>query len=182
MNGEYFDGVDAESLRKFVGRRSEVEYLSTNITTMTDPELQAFADAYTPSDFEKIRYDWNGKYGEAFHDSNYDSRMMLCQFLIPQIDKVNIELVRDLFAETIKTSEATFSIYMNIHIYAQELLRRDWKKYLMDYLQGGTYGMDSYLSLARIEIGQDTAQQILDRPHDKHFANDNGRRRKEIDV
>jgi hypothetical protein len=75
---------------------------------------------------------------------------------------VNIELVRDLYAETTKTSEATFSIYMNIHIYAQELLRRDWKKYLMDYMQGGTYGMDSYMGIGRIEIGNDMAQQILD--------------------
>lgn len=136
--------------------------LTTDIVTMTDQELQTFADNYKPADFARLRYDWNGKYGQEFHDNNYDFRMKLCQFLIPQIDKVNIELVRDLYDETTKTSEATFSIYMNIHIYAQELLRRDWKKYLMDYMQGGTYGMDSYLGIGRIEIGKDVAQQILD--------------------
>lgn len=129
---------------------------------MTNQELQAFADNYKPADFDRIRYDWNGKYGHEFHDNNYDFRMKLCQFLIPQIDKVNIELVRDLYAETTKSSEATFSIYMNIQIYAQELLRRDWKKYLMDYMKGGTYGMDSYLGIGRIELDRVTAQQILD--------------------
>jgi len=129
---------------------------------MTEQELQTFVENYKPTDFDKIRYDWNGKYGREFHDNNYDFRMKLCQFLNPQIDKVNIELVRDLYAETTKSSEATFSIYTNIHIYAQELLRRDWKKYLMDYMQGGTYGMDSYLGIGRIEIGKDVAQQILD--------------------
>jgi hypothetical protein len=132
-----------------------------NRITMTDQELQSFADNYSPPDFEKIRYDWNGKYGQEFHDNNYDFRMQLCQFLIPQIDKVKIELVRDLYAETTKTSEATFGIYLNIHIYAQELLRRDWRKYLLDYMQGGTYGMDSFLGIARIDISKEIAQQIL---------------------
>ena len=32
----------------------------------------------------------------------------------------------------------------------------------MDYIQGGTYGMDSYLGIGRIEIGKETAQQFLD--------------------
>jgi len=129
---------------------------------MTDKELQVFADNYKSTDFYKIQYNWNGKYGQEFHDNNYDFRIKLCQYLIPQINNVNIELVRDLYAETTKTLKATFSIYMNIHIYAQELLRRDWKKYLMDYMQGGTYGMDPYLGIGRIEIGKEVAQQILD--------------------
>jgi hypothetical protein len=127
---------------------------------MTDQELQTFADNYSQADFGRIRFDWNGKFGQDFHDNNYDFRLALCQFLIPQIDKVNIELVRDLYAETTKTSEATFGIYQNIHIYAQELLKRDWKKYLIDYMQGGTYGMDSFIGIGRIEIGKELAQQI----------------------
>lgn len=129
---------------------------------MTEKDFQTFADNYSSKDFDKIKYNWNGKYGQEFHDNNYDFRMKLCQFLIPQIEKVNIELVRDLYAETTKSSKATFSIYTNIHIYAQELLRRDWKKYLMDYMQGGTYGMDSYIGIGRIEISKEIAQKILD--------------------
>ncbi|KIC90671.1 hypothetical protein [Flavihumibacter solisilvae] len=129
---------------------------------MTNQELQLFADNYSASDFEKIRSKWNGKYGEEFQDENYDIRMRLCNFLIPQIEQVNIELVNDLFAETTKTLKATFSIYTNIHVYAQELLRRDWKKYLIDYMVGGTYGMDSYLAIGRIELEKEIAQKILD--------------------
>jgi hypothetical protein len=129
---------------------------------MTDKELQTFADNYTSADFDKIKYDWNGKYGQDFHDNNYDFRIKLCQFLIPQIDKVNIDLVRDLYAETTKTSDATFGIYLNIHIYAQELLRRNWKKYIIDYMQGASYNMDSYLGTGRIDIGKATAKAILD--------------------
>ncbi len=123
-------------------------------------DFQTFADNYTSTDFEKIKYDWNGEYGQKFHDNNYDFRMKLCQFLVPQIDKVKSELIRDLYSETTKSSKATFSIYMNIHIFGQELLRRDWRKYLIDYMQGGTYGMDSYLGIGRIEISKEIAQQI----------------------
>src|SRR6185503_11125697 len=118
---------------------------------MTNQDLQEFADNYSSSHFDKIRYDWNGKYGPDFNDKNYDFRMRLCEFLIPQIKNVNIELVHDLYAETTKSSAATFSIYNNIHVYAQQLLLKDWKKYLTDYMQGGTYGMDSYLGIGRIE-------------------------------
>ena len=129
---------------------------------MTDQELQNFADNYSSLDFQKIRYDWNGKYGNEFRDNNYERRMRLCQFLIPQIDKVRIELIRDLYAETTKASEGTFGIYTNIHIYAQELLRRDWQKYLMDYMHGGTYGMDSFISIGRINIDKETSQLIAE--------------------
>jgi hypothetical protein len=129
---------------------------------MTDQELQFFSDNYKPSDFGLIRYDWNGKYGSDFHDSNYDLRIKLCQFLLPQIEKVNIDLIRDLYAEMTRASEATFSIYLNIHIYAQELLRRDWRKYLTDYMKGGSYGMDAFMGIARIDVGKEMAQQILE--------------------
>lgn len=129
---------------------------------MTDRELQAFADNYTSDDFLRIMSDWNGKYGSEFYDVNHQFRIQLAQFLIPQIDKVNIELVRDIYIEETKISEATFCIYTNIHIYAQELLRRDWKRYLLDYLQGASYNMDSYLGTSRIEIPKEIAEQIVD--------------------
>jgi len=129
--------------------------------SMNEQGLQLFADNYSSSDFLKIRYDWNGKCGNEFRDSNYDFRMMLCQYLLPQIEKVNVQLIRDLFIETSKSSEATFGAYINIHVYAQELLDRDWRKYLRDFMQGGSYGMDSYLSIGRIKIKKDTALEIL---------------------
>ena len=74
-------------------------------------DLQTFADNYIPiEDFKKIQYDWNGKYGGEFHDTNYDFRMKLCEYLIPQINTVNIELIRDIYTETTRSSEATFGI------------------------------------------------------------------------
>jgi hypothetical protein len=137
-----------------------LSYTATSNRLQEMNDFQTFADNYTSAEFDKIKYDWNGEYGQKFHDNNYDFRMKLCQFLVFQIDKVKIELVRDLYTEITKSSEATFSIYMNIHILGQELLRRDWKKYLIDYMQGGTYGMDSYLGISRIEISKEIAQQI----------------------
>jgi len=125
-------------------------------------DFQLFVDNYISSDFDKIKFDWNGEYGDKFHDNNYDFRMKLCEYLVPKIDNAKIELIRDLYLETAKSSEATFGIYLNIHIFGQELLKRDWRKYLIDYMKGGSYGMDSFLGTGRIEIDKDIAMQILD--------------------
>ncbi len=136
-------------------------YIQSYHISMTDQALQSFADHYTAADFGAIRYDWNGKYGIDFHDTNYEFRIQLSQHLLPQINSASIELIRDLYAETTKASAATFSIYSNIQYFAQELLRRDWRRYLIDYMQGGSYGMDSYLAIGRIEIKKEVAQEIV---------------------
>lgn len=127
---------------------------------MTDQQFQSFADNYTAADFDKIRYDWNGKSGQEFHDSNYAFRIELSQYLIPQIETVKEELVQALYVEQLKPCPATFGCYLNIHIYAQELFTRDWRKYLWDYMKAAEYGMDAFLSTGRINIGKELAQQI----------------------
>ncbi|MCB0738772.1 MAG: hypothetical protein KDC92_14760 [Bacteroidetes bacterium] len=129
---------------------------------MTDQDLKNFADNYSRADFTKIRYDWNGRLGDDFHDGNYEFRIQLCQFLIPQLANTNIKLIRDLFVEEAKASKVTFGIYMNIHHFAQELLKRDWKKYLIDYMEAGTHGMDAYFGIGKIEIDNALAQEIFD--------------------
>jgi hypothetical protein len=127
---------------------------------MSPQELQNFADFYKSEDFEKIHYDWNGEFGQHFFDNNQAFRIELCRFLTPQIKTIKVELIRDIYTEETKASGASFCIYENIHIYAQEMLLRDWKKYLIDYLEGGAHGMDSYVSIGRIEIPKEVAKQI----------------------
>ena len=75
---------------------------------MTESELQNFVDDYMAANFDKIKVKLNGKYGQDFEDGNYDFRMEVCEFVVPQISKVNINLVRDLYCETGKTSPMTF--------------------------------------------------------------------------
>ena len=125
-------------------------------------DLQIFIDNYTSSDFNKIKMKWNGKYGQDFEDENIDFRTRLCEFIIPQIDKVNIGLIRDLYCETGKTSPMTFGVYRNFHLFADELLKRGGTKYLIDYIRGASHSMDTVMSSGRLTISTETAKKLLD--------------------
>ena len=129
---------------------------------MSDTEFQNFIDNYTESDFDKIKFKWNGKSGDEFYDDNYYFRINLTEYFISDIENVNSDLIRDLYNEMTKCSKPTFGIYNKIHILGQEMLKRDWRKYILDYMIGGTYGMDSYLGTGRINIDQTIAKEIYE--------------------
>ena len=125
-------------------------------------ELQQFADNYTSKDFDRIKFDWNGKHGDDFFDPNYDFRMRLSTFLLPQLKEANVQLLRDLYVEIGKSSKVTFSIYSNFHLLAQELISRDWKENLIWYMKGAAQSADAYMSSARIVIDQEVAIDIYE--------------------
>ncbi len=129
---------------------------------MTGQELQTYIDNYTIADFDRIKLKWNGKYGQDFIDDNYDFRMQVCEFVVPKIDKVSIELIRDLYSETAKTSPMTFGVYNKFHLFADELLKRGGTKYLLDYIRGASHSMDTAMSSGRLTISKQFAKELLD--------------------
>jgi len=67
---------------------------------MDIPGLERMALSYNRDlDFKKIEFEWNGEFGFECRDANYEFRVELCEFIYPQIDKVNIELIRDLYID-----------------------------------------------------------------------------------
>lgn len=128
---------------------------------MTQQEFQTFADNYTSADFDRIKIIWNGKYGNEFEDKNYNFRTQLCEFLIPQLDTVKLELIRDLYCETGKSSEMTFGVYLNFHLFAQQLLQRGGTQYLLDYIKGAGHTMDTAMSSGRISLTKERANELL---------------------
>lgn len=129
---------------------------------MTKKELQTYIDNYTMADFDRIKLMWNGKYGQDFVDDNYDFRMQVCEFVVPQIEAVNIDLIRDLYCEAGKTSPMTFGVYNNFHLFADQLLKRGGTKYLLDYIRGASHSMDTGMSSGRVTISKQTAKELLD--------------------
>lgn len=129
---------------------------------MTDQELQTYIDNYTSADFNRIKLAWNGKYGQDFVDDNYGFRMQVCEMVIPQIAEVNIELVRDLYCETGKTSPMIFGVYINFHLFADELLKRGGTKYLLDYIRGALHSMDTGIRSGMLTISKQQAKELLD--------------------
>ena len=128
---------------------------------MTQQEFQTFADNYTSADFDRIKMVWNGKYGTEFADEHYDFRTQLCEFLIPQLDTVKLELIRDLYCETGKSSDMTFGVYINFHFFAQQLLQRGGTEYLLDYIKGASHTMDTAMSSGRISLTKERASELL---------------------
>ncbi|HYF02358.1 MAG TPA: hypothetical protein VEC36_03200 [Patescibacteria group bacterium] len=129
---------------------------------MKNAELQSFADNYNPAiDFERIKFDWNGQHGDKFEDKNIDFRMQLCEFLIPQIENVKIELIKDLYTELAKCAEETWGVYNKFHLFAEQLLKRGKTRFLHEYMKGASLSMDTYLASGRIKISQGFAYEIL---------------------
>lgn len=129
---------------------------------MTQQQFQTFADNYSSADFDRIKMVWNGKYGNEFIDEHYDFRTELCEFLIPQLDTVKLELIRDLYCETGKSSKMTFGVYNSFHLFAQQLLQRGGTQYLLDYIKGASHTMDTGLSSGRISLTKERAKELLD--------------------
>ena len=129
---------------------------------MTRQELQTYIDNYKTADFDRIKLLWNGKYGQYFVYDNYNFRMQVCEFVVSQIDKVNLDLIRDLYCETGKTSQMTFGVYDKFHLFADELLKRGGTKYLLDYIRGGSHSMDTAMSSGRLTISKQSAKELLD--------------------
>lgn len=128
---------------------------------MTEQELQTFIDNYTTSDFDRIKLKWNGKYGHNFVDDNEHFRMQVCESVIPQLDKVKLDLIRDLYCETGKTSPLTFSVYLKFHLFADELLKRGGTKYLLDYIRGAMHSMDTGMRSGILTISKEQAKNLL---------------------
>ena len=49
---------------------------------METEQLHKFIKGYSKSDFDKIKFDWNGEHGDELKDPNMVYRMQVCEFLI----------------------------------------------------------------------------------------------------
>jgi hypothetical protein len=112
-------------------------------------------------DFHKIEFQWNGMFGDEFKDANSEFRIQLCEFIFPQIEKVNIDLIRDLYMEYAMSSDAAWGAYIKMNLLGQELIIRGGTKYLIDYLEGASYSVDAYAASARINITNKLSKEIL---------------------
>lgn len=129
---------------------------------MDKNSLELFIKNYSSKDFDKIKFDWNGKHADQFKDNNLAFRIELVDFIAAKISETNIELVKDLYIELSKFAKEAWGAPKHFNILGQELIIRDYKKYLMDYLEGASQSMDTYLDSGRIKISKKLAQEITE--------------------
>jgi hypothetical protein len=136
--------------------------MNNDTDDIKNPEfLEYFASNYQKDkDFDWIKFDWNGKNGDGLIDKNMDFRMTLCEYLRDKLDRINLDLIRDLYIEESKASEQTFGIYLSYHLFANELLRRGKGKFLMDYLHGASYSFDTGLASGRLNLDISVLEEL----------------------
>jgi hypothetical protein len=125
-------------------------------------EIEKFIKEYSKSDFDKIKFDWNGKHGDELKDPNMDFRMEVCEYLIKDFSVASNNLILDLYQELSISSKETWGVYRSYHLFAQEILNRGKTKYLLNYLQGASQSFDTSLASGRIELTKDEKKEILD--------------------
>lgn len=128
---------------------------------MTKKEIQTFAKNYSDKDFDRIKFDWNGKHGDEFEDKNYDFRILLCETIKDDLSYSTEKLILDLYVELSKCAKETFGVYNSYHLFANELLERTGTKYFNEYIEGASKSMDTGLSSGRLNLSKERVTEIL---------------------
>jgi len=137
-------------------------------------ELEKFIKTYSSTDFQKIKFDWNGKHGDELEDPNMGFRIHVCDFLIHDFSIGSDQLILDLYQELSKSAKETWGVYRGYHLFAQEILNRGKTKYVLDYLKGAMQSFDTSLASGRIQLTDDEKQEILNHINSK-ISNDSNR-------
>lgn len=128
---------------------------------MIEKEIKIFAANYSDSDFDRIKFDWNGKHGDEFEDRNIDFRMQLCETIKNDLSRYPENLILDLYLELSKCAKETFGIYLSYHLFANELLERTGAKYFDEYIEGASKSIDTGISSGRLNLSKERLSEIL---------------------
>ncbi|MFV0482323.1 MAG: hypothetical protein ACK5LP_10135 [Campylobacteraceae bacterium] len=109
-------------------------------------DFQKFIDNYKQDDLNKIKFSWNGEYADKFEDKNVDFRYKLSEYIIPNIENVNLALLVDLYVEHSRYAEKAWCVYNKYQVFANEILTRGKTKYLLEYLDASRMCFDTFLA------------------------------------
>lgn len=125
--------------------------------------LNNFIRSYTKSDFDQIKFDWNGKYDEDLFDSNFEFRLEVCNYIVNEnnFSIVCDDLLIDLYIEFSKYSRESWSVYENYNLFAEEIIKRNPTKNIIVYLTGATYCQDTAIASGQISISKTQRKEIL---------------------
>ena len=123
--------------------------------------LKEFAENYSESDFEKIKFDWNGKHGNDFSDPNMEFRMKLCEFIKSNFALCSDQLIINLYLQLSRSAKETFGVYLGYHLFANELLERGGTEYFDIYIEGASQSMDTGIMRGRLDLSKNRINEII---------------------
>lgn len=129
---------------------------------MDSAELKSFANNYSQADFDKIKFDWNGKHADEFSDPNYDFRMQLCMEIKDDLDNYSLELIKDLYSEVFACAKETWGIAMWASKFAEALLEKGGTEVFDIYMKGAIGSMDAGMASGNISLSPARASEIYD--------------------
>ncbi len=86
---------------------------------------------------------------------------MICKHIKDDFSLYPDELIIDLYTALSDVAKATFSVYNNFHLFANEVLKRGHIKYLDIYIDGATKSFDTLLASGAIELERNTIIEII---------------------
>ena len=128
---------------------------------MTDKEIQSFINNYSENDFDRIRFDWNGKHGDEFEDINEIFRIQVCETIKNDFSCASDKLILDLYLELSKHAGESWGIYESYHLFANELLERGGIAFFDAYIEGASQCMDTEISSGILNLSRERLDEIL---------------------
>jgi len=137
---------------------------------------------YTEDDEYYIFFDWNGKHGSAFADSNVAFRRAVLAAVIAEPDRACILLVRDLFRAETQYSREAWSIDLRVRTLAEMLLIRGGVVYVEDYLEGKAQGFDAWCATSHFAHTPELGTKMLAEVERRLASSPDEQRRKLLEM
>jgi len=95
-----------------------------------------------------MRFEWNGKHAQEFHDTNFEFREAVKDVVLSDIEAAPLELICDLFRAETECSREAWGIGHGVDVLAERLIRADPGRFLEDYLWGKFQSFDAHCGSA----------------------------------
>jgi hypothetical protein len=149
---------------------------------MTDDDrLLDFALGYTSEKREAIRFAWNGKHPNEFHDENQEFRGALAQLTLSRPDAIPLPLVRDIFLEDAAWSAKAWCAPHHFAGLLSILLERGGREYLQDFATAMNATFDTFGAAHEVTSSEQQAHGLLEETERQLLAVTDARRRSEME-
>ncbi|MGJ5816342.1 hypothetical protein [Paludibaculum fermentans] len=127
----------------------------------TSESIHEFALHYDGQQRASIRFAWNGKHAEEFHDEHQELRWSLARLALAEPDSVPLVLLRDLLLEDSAWSHKAWCAPHHFAGLLSILLHRGGREYLFDFAAAMNATFDTFGAAHEVVISAEEAHDLL---------------------
>jgi hypothetical protein len=140
-----------------------------------------FALNYTGDQREAIRFVWNGKHADEFHDENQSFRWSVAELILSEPESFPIILVRDLLLEDGLWSREAWCAPNHFAGLLSILLQRGGRGYLADFAAAMNTTFDTFGAAHQVVVSPQQAHELLEETELQLSVITDARRRIELE-